>query len=110
MYPREVIVAEKLHAFLSRPLDNSRSKDLYDLAFHLPACDHGELRSAASKTFLARDSTLPADVPEKFRSLRTENLRRGWPAATAGLTDAGSFEEAFARVLSLLREAFQVSD
>ena len=36
VYNIETIIAEKLHCLIARSSDNSRSKDIFDLAFYLP--------------------------------------------------------------------------
>ena len=103
----EVIVAEKLHSFLSRPLANSRSKDLFDLQFYLPQCDVKALTDAVKTTFKARGEELPKNLGVAFESLNTGNLRRGWASAVSGLSDVGSFEEVFQSVVKMLKELFE---
>lgn len=67
VYPRESHVAEKLHAYtLPRPRENTRVKDLPDLALlALTGSFDGErLRSALEATFSFRDThPLPAALP-----------------------------------------------
>jgi hypothetical protein len=93
VYPREVIIAEKLHSFLSRPLENSRSKDLFDLQFHLPKADASGVVESTRRTFKARGDDVPQNVAEAFSELRTDTLRRGWVSAVFGLPNAPSLDE-----------------
>jgi predicted nucleotidyltransferase component of viral defense system len=109
VYPREVIVAEKLHSFFSRPLGNSRSKDLYDLFFHLPLCNAKKLRSAVNETFAGCKTIVPDDIPRTFSELRVTTLQQGWASATSGLREIGSFDETFKEVVRLLASRFPVS-
>ena len=107
VYPREVIVAEKLHSFLSRPLENSRSKDLFDLLFHLPNCRADTLRDAVAQTFVARGDPLPKAPATEFRNIRTVNLKRGWVSATSSVRDVASFDKVFSEVIAYLEGIFE---
>lgn len=104
VYSKEVMVAEKLHSLLSRPVGNSRSKDVFDLMFYLPDCNEEALVKALAGTFDARGDELPEDVPTVFGAIHTGTLRVGWASATVDIENAGSFEDAFDRVVALLRE------
>jgi len=64
-YPRETVVAEKLHAMVILDISNTRMKDFYDLwflsrswPFHLIA-----LADAIRATFQRRGNALPAGTP-----------------------------------------------
>ena len=46
VYPIETIIAEKLHALVSHGDQNSRSKDVHDLAVFLPKADAKVLKEA----------------------------------------------------------------
>jgi len=67
VYPREAHVAEKLHAYtLPRPRENSRVKDLPDLALlgQTGAFEAESLRHAVQTTFAFRKThTIPARIP-----------------------------------------------
>lgn len=67
VYPRESHIAEKLHAFtLPRPRENTRVKDLPDLALlaQTGSFDGSRLRAALDATFgFRRTHPLPAAVP-----------------------------------------------
>jgi predicted nucleotidyltransferase component of viral defense system len=103
VYSKEVMVAEKLHSLLSRPVGNSRSKDLFDLMFYLPNCNKDMLAAALAGTYKARGDTLPKNIAKAFGAIQSGTLKVGWPLATNGVEQAGSFEEAFRKVESLLK-------
>jgi hypothetical protein len=67
LYPRELHVAEKLHAYtMPRPLPNGRVKDLPDLALlaQTGAFDASTLRAAIARTFEQRAThSVPAALP-----------------------------------------------
>lgn len=106
VYSKEVMVAEKLHSFLSRPLGNSRSKDLFDLMFYLPDCDSKLLKEAAIGTFSARGDAFPNNIANEFKALNLDLLKRGWKSAITDLEDVGSFEQVFTKVVAELKQKF----
>lgn len=64
-YPRETVVAEKLHAIVSLGVKTSRMKDLYDvrvLAWSFPF-EGAVLASAIRATFANRGTLIPAEEP-----------------------------------------------
>jgi predicted nucleotidyltransferase component of viral defense system len=65
IYPKETVVAEKLHAMVTLGMVNSRMKDFYDLwvmARQFPF-DGELLVKAVTATFARRGTSLPADEP-----------------------------------------------
>ena len=64
-YPRETVVAEKLHAMVLLGMRNSRMKDYFDVYALLreEAMDAGLLAQAVRSTFERRRSEVPADLP-----------------------------------------------
>jgi predicted nucleotidyltransferase component of viral defense system len=64
-YPREAVVAEKLHAIALLGLRNSRLKDYFDLRAlaREGALDAARLARAIAATFARRRTALPPDVP-----------------------------------------------
>ncbi len=63
-YPRETVVAEKLHATVKHGLLNTRMKDFYDLALMADQFDFdgGVLEKAITKTFSSRGTVLSQDI------------------------------------------------
>lgn len=108
VYPQEVIVAEKLHSCLSRPDGNSRSKDIFDLLYHLKTCDPNKLKTSVQKTFEARGERVPQDLVSQFSKLQTTTLKKGWASAVSGLSEVGSFEEVFTEILISLESLFSI--
>jgi predicted nucleotidyltransferase component of viral defense system len=99
VYPVEFIAAEKLHAALTRPLENSRSKDIFDLSFVLPKCVPDKLKAALKSTFASRGETLPSEVSKAFAKVSTTRLRLGWDSATKGMRELPEFEQSFHEVV-----------
>lgn len=64
-YPRETVVAEKLHAMVMLGRRNSRMKDYFDVHALLreDALDHALLAQAIASTFERRRTDIPAAVP-----------------------------------------------
>ena len=64
-YPRETVIAEKLHAIVRFGTRNSRMKDYFDL-YSLAregAVDAAELAEAFAATFSRRSTSVPVEVP-----------------------------------------------
>jgi predicted nucleotidyltransferase component of viral defense system len=64
-YPRETVIAEKLHAIVRFGTRNSRMKDYFDIRAlaREGAVDAGLLADAISATFARRATDVPKDVP-----------------------------------------------
>jgi hypothetical protein len=64
-YPRETVVAEKLHAMVMLGTRNSRMKDYFDVHALLreDALDAAQLAQAIASTFERRRTEIPPDVP-----------------------------------------------
>lgn len=83
-YPRETVVAEKLHAMVTLGMLNSRMKDFYDLwilAGRFPF-DGGSLVAAIRATFARRSTELSQKAPIAITAVFAEdpNKRRQWQA------------------------------
>ena len=102
-YPRETVVAEKLHAMVEHGARNTRVKDLWDLARlarRFPF-DGEVLRTAITETFRRRGTSfggerpvalLPSYYEEAMRERLWQELRRGMEDDADGparLVDAG---------------------
>ena len=103
VYPIETIIAEKLHPLAKLGSDNSRSKDIFDLAFYLPNASPDVLRKAIEKTFTYRGDAIPKSFSNLLETLDRGMLRRGWKAATANIQPAPDFDKAFDDIVARLR-------
>jgi predicted nucleotidyltransferase component of viral defense system len=100
VYPIETIIAEKLHALMAHGDQNSRSKDVHDLAVFLPKADVMVLKKAVKNCFEYRKTEMPSDFSNTLKKLNTIRLERGWPSATASIPDAPTFRSAFEAVIT----------
>lgn len=95
VYPIETICAEKLHALISHGDENSRSKDVHDLAIFLPKADPKTLKKAIKNCFEFRETEIPTSFYEGVRQLNTSRLEKGWGSAVSSIPNVGGFAEAF---------------
>lgn len=95
VYPIETICAEKLHALIAHGDQNSRSKDVHDLAVFLPKAEPKTLKRAIKKCFAFRETEVPDSFLEQVRKLNANRLQKGWPSAVASIPLARTFDEAF---------------
>jgi predicted nucleotidyltransferase component of viral defense system len=91
VYPVETIIAEKLHALLSRGSGNSRARDIYDLSTLLPKADRDKLNLALQATFFYRKTPLPQDIADELEAIDTTLLEKGWRTATSHIAGAKDF-------------------
>jgi hypothetical protein len=107
-YPREVVVAEKLHAAVVLGAVNSRMKDFYDLfVLALRFSFKGdELKGAINATFERRKTALPEAIPtaltpafyaEEAKAVQWRSYleRNDLPAAPRDFNEAGEPIRAF---------------
>lgn len=59
VYPIETVIAQKIHALVSRAEASSRAKDVYDLFVFLPRAAPEHLAAALAATFAHRGTPLP---------------------------------------------------
>lgn len=104
VYPIETICAEKLHALISHGNENSRSKDIHDLAIFLKKADPKTLHKAIKRSFDYRETDIPPSFSSALKQLDTTMLERGWENAVASVKNATSFKEAFETVVHLIEE------
>ncbi len=76
VYPIETICAEKLHALISHGDQNSRSKDVHDLAVFLPRTNNKILKEAIQKSFDFRDTEVPSSFLSVLKKVGPMRLRR----------------------------------
>lgn len=64
-YPKEAVIAEKLHCIVDRGRINSRMKDFYDIWYIIMQVSiEGEiLQNAIKNTFTNRETVIPIDLP-----------------------------------------------
>jgi len=105
VYPIETICAEKLHALISHGDENSRSKDVHDLAVFLPKADPKTLKKAIKNCFEFRETELPKSFIEQVRQLNTSRLEKGWDSAVSSIPNIGSFREAFEKLCKHLEKS-----
>ena len=104
VYPIETICAEKLHALFSHGDQNSRSKDVHDLAVFLPKVDGPTLKEALKRSFEFRSTELPKSFHTEIKNIKTDWLQRGWASAVDSVPNAMSFKTAFEKVVKLIGE------
>lgn len=104
VYPIETICAEKLHALISHGDQNSRSKDVHDLAVFLPKADRKILKDAIKRSFDFRSTELPGSFTKFIKELNTDRLEKGWASAVASVSNPPTFKSAFEIVLKLIGE------
>ena len=100
VYPVETIIAEKLHALLSRGSANSRARDIYDLSILLGKADKKKLKAALAATFAYRGAMLPSNIAQELREIDTTLLEKGWKTATSFSGSTVGFEETFKTISS----------
>ena len=102
VYTVETICSEKLHALVTRGSENSRSKDVFDLAFLLPKANSQFIKDAITRAFDYRVDPVPKSIANTLREVDTTLLRRGWKSALAGMKNIPDFDETFASVVDSL--------
>lgn len=102
VYPVETMIAEKLHALISRGEANSRSKDIFDLALFLPKADGKILKQAPAACFQYRETALPGDIVAHLSKIDLGLLKRGWPSAISGIKNPPTCEDAYKEMLGHL--------
>ena len=103
VYPIETICAEKLHALISHGDENSRSKDVHDLAIFLPKADPKTLKKAIKNCFEFRETEVPHNFLEVVKKINTGRLEKGWPSAVASISQPLSFKQALLVVQDRLK-------
>ena len=99
VYPIESIIAEKIHAFISRNGDSSRSKDIFDLAFFLPKADKQLLKKAIGICFKNRNTNLPESIHKTMLSFDFQLAEKGWIKATSSLVEKITFNDCITTIL-----------
>lgn len=101
VYPHEYIIADKLHALISRQGDSTRAKDIYDLSILMPrVTDLDGLRDAIVFIFGLLKSEIPTSLHDEVSSYDTTILENVWKKVQLN-TDI-KFEEAWKVLLAEL--------
>jgi len=81
-YPKEAVIAEKLHCMVDRGRINSRMKDFYDLWYIMMQFDiEGEiLQNAIINTFTNRETLIPHDLPMGLSDDFVQEKKGEWGA------------------------------
>lgn len=99
VYPIETVIAEKIHALVSRTERNSRAKDIYDAFIFLPRASPESLAKALNATFTHRHTQLPRPLAEALRAIDKTLLRLAWDSAVvSGVDSAPTFDEALTSI------------
>jgi predicted nucleotidyltransferase component of viral defense system len=113
-YPRESVVAEKLHAIVLFGTRNSRMKDYFDL--HSLAregkVDAATLADAIAATFKRRETAVPAEVPVGLTDLFANEpaTQAQWMAFLArNRLAATSLDEVLTRIRGLVSEPLRLA-
>jgi predicted nucleotidyltransferase component of viral defense system len=102
VYTVETICSEKLHTLVTRGSENSRSKDVFDLAILLPKANSQVFKEAIVRTFDYRGDPVPKFMVNALREIDTTLLQRGWKSALAGMKTIPEFDETFDAVVERL--------
>ncbi len=102
-YPKESVVAEKLHAMVVLDMANSRMKDFHDICYMSQhwSFNLGAMRAAVIATFARRQTPLPQELPlaltaaflaspDKQAQWRAFRRRLGENAPSTALEDVGA--------------------
>ena len=105
-YPKETVVAEKLHAIIYRGSMTSRLKDFYDLWFISQRFDFegALLLQAIINTFENRATPVPKELPVVFADSYVESNGQQWKAFLNTFNPGENESKDFPDVLSRLRE------
>jgi len=102
VYPHEYIIADKLHALISREGDSTRAKDIYDLSILLPkVSDFSQLNKAVVYIFNLLKTDVPNSLFDEVSGYDTTILENVWKKVQLN-TDV-KFKESWERVLFELK-------
>lgn len=113
-YPRESVIAEKLHAIVLFGTRNSRMKDYFDLhaLAREGAVDSAILANAIAATFERRATVVPAEVPAGLLDdfARDSSSQAQWKAfLSRNRINAAPLDQVVARVRDFVREPLKVA-
>lgn len=70
----------------------------------MPKANQMDLKEAIQATFKQRKTKVPSSFSSNFRELDTSILEKGWKSSAGYIKEAGSFSEAFEKLISFLSE------
>ena len=82
---------------------NSRSKDIFDLAFYLPNAKAELLKQAIARTFAQRSDKVPNSIVTDIETMDHSQLRQGWRSATCAIGLAPDSEVTIKLVIEWMR-------
>jgi len=104
VYPMETIIAEKIHALVDRDEYNSRSKDIFDIAYYLPQADLTILTKVIESCFELRQTIMPDNLSEHIKNIDTSILKKGWNNAVSTLYNPPKFDDSYSLIIKLLAQ------
>lgn len=103
VYPHEYIIADKLHALISREGESTRAKDIYDLSILLPKVTNvPELMAAIEFIFNTLKTDIPNSLHSEISSYDTSRLHEIW-LNKVDINEEISFSDSWARLLENLK-------
>lgn len=105
-YPKEAVIAEKLHCIVLRGRINSRLKDFYDIWFLSKqfSFDGMILRDAIINTFQNRETSIPDGVPLGLSDAYAIENERRWQTFLRTFNPDFPDIKSFMQVVQVLRE------
>jgi predicted nucleotidyltransferase component of viral defense system len=105
-YPKETVVAEKLHCLVFRGSINSRRKDFYDIWFMSQQFDFdGKLLQAAiTETFNNRETSIPNELPIALTTQYAKDNQKQWEGFLNTFNPNTTGIANFSSVINSLRE------
>lgn len=103
--PLEYIFAEKLQTMVLRGSQNSRSKDIYDMALlSFELSDLNALEKAIEDVFEKRSTSLPRNFQSFIKEMNHDMLRQSW--SSVKLKNLKSFDQSMFELTEFLGKLF----
>ncbi len=104
--PLEYIFAEKLQTIVLRGSQNSRGKDIYDMAFLSSELENlSDLEKAIEEVFNKRATEMPENFQSFLKALNYDMLRRSWSAMS--LKNPKGFDQSMFELIEFLGKLFR---
>ncbi len=107
-YPKEAVIAEKLHCLVDRGRINSRMKDFYDIWYIIMQCniDGVVLQDAIMNTFMNRETSIPNDLPAGLSDDFVRGKKEDWRAFLNSFSPELPEVKDFNYIIHTLRDFF----